>query len=110
MHRPLPGSTAFHLRPDQRVPRPKTKYYDGIWRAVGIIDAVTALIVLAVGAFLGWDSVAAYLAGFTHAGQVLVVLASLTLVVGLYLRWRGGHHDWQSPPPESLRSRPDLRA
>lgn len=110
MHRPLPGSTAVHLLPDQRAPLPSTNYYDGIWRAVAFIDTIAALVVLAGGALLGWDSLQANLVGFTHAGQALIVLATLTLVAGLYLRWRGGHRDWQSSPPQSLRGRPDLQA
>ena len=110
MHRPLPGSSGFRLEPSQRPAEPKTTYYDGWWREVVLIDVLAALVVLAIGLLRGWDSLREFAVAYTYAGQMLMALAIVPVAVGLYLRWRGVHHDWQSPLPDAWADRPDLRA
>jgi hypothetical protein len=107
---PLPGSSGFQMERRERVRQPKTDFYDGIWREVVIIDVVAALVVLATGLLRSWDSFRDFALAYSYAGQALMVLGIVPVLIGVYLRWHGGHHDWQSPLPENWRDRPDLRA
>jgi hypothetical protein len=110
---PLPGSSST-LQTNARAPRTaaKSHLYDGIWRIFVPVDVIAAALVVAFGIFRGWDSAREYLEGLAFVGQALIVLAVLVLAAGLYLRWRGGYHDWQlasqSEDRHPFSRRPDL--
>jgi hypothetical protein len=87
---PLPGSSGFQMERRHQAVLPKSDYYDGIWPEVAIIDVIAAVAVAAIGFLRGWSSVYEFGVGYGVSGQVLIGLAMVPLLIGLYIRWRGG--------------------